>query len=138
MAEITIDIEHLIIRPLTSSIPLSKAEHHKFHVTTHPDRVLLMPDMECVIEVLTTMGLPGEYAITVPFLPNHDCAYIDNLTIIAKAIGPRLRINEAELDYGLIGVGETTKRTLLITNESNVPAKFLFHPTCEVDYQVSG
>ena len=42
-SEISIDIDRLVIRPLTSSIPLSKAEKDKIRVTTNPDRVLLMP-----------------------------------------------------------------------------------------------
>ena len=53
--------------------------------------------------------------------------------ITAKATGPRIRFNEAELDFGLIGVGETITRTLVFTNESDVPAKYVFHPTVEVD-----
>jgi hypothetical protein len=104
----------------------------QFYVRTDPERVLLLPHTEVTLDVTTTLGVPGEYAITVPLLASHRYAYVDHLTIYAKATGPRLRLHEAELDYGLIGVGETVVRTLAFTNESDVPAKFVLHPTVEV------
>ena len=91
-------------------------------------------ETEILLEVTVVIGIPGEFSVTVPLRPNHEYAYVDNLVIIAKATGPRLRFNEAELDFGLIGVGETIKRILVFTNESDVPAKYVFHPTVEVDH----
>ena len=79
----------LIVYPLTPPPP-PLHHHHTNQPTTYSIIIPYLPftisttDTECHIEVITTMGLPGEYSITVPFTPSHEFAYIDNLTIVAK------------------------------------------------------
>jgi hypothetical protein len=133
MAEVTIACDRLQVRSLTSSAPLTPAEAATFSVYVRPERVLLMPHTEVTLEVTAVIGLPGEYSLTLPLSAEHPCACVDNLTITARATGPRVRFHEAELDYGLIGVGETARRTLVFTNESDVPAKFAFYPMVETE-----
>ena len=40
-----------------------------------------------------------------------------------RIVGPRFRFDVPEIDFGLVGVGETTKRVLLFTNEGKFQLK---------------
>ena len=95
----------------------------------------------CRVELAATRGeiVPGGFVdLEVRFTADHVGMHQLNLPCVVKngppggvilhvtghAQGPELRFVEAEVDFGLVGVGEEAVRTFTISNRSGVPASW--------------
>ena len=45
---------------------------------------------------------------------------LENLTIIVRIVGPRFRFHMPEIDFGLMSVGDVSKKILLFSNEGSI------------------
>lgn len=98
----------------------------KIFIECEPPRVLLMPEAEVSMKVTITSFAMDNLKIIVPLKTTNKYANIDNLTIYCSISAPRIRYTTTEVDMGLIGVGNSENKTLMLSNEGDIPLRYSF------------
>eukprot|EP01038_Epipyxis_sp_PR26KG_P007446 gene7446-10147_t len=98
--------------------------------------LILMPNTSATVICSFIINNIGHFSIIIDLTENvvkpHN-TLIDNIYIEAFVNGPKIRFDVAEIDLGLVAVGEETKQILTFRNESNVPAVFYFKASMQAD-----
>lgn len=107
-----------------------------FTVESDFDYMLLMPHATERFKFKITCSTVGKFEIILPIDPGESGAHVENICVRVATSGPQLRFKAAEIDLGLLGVGQEESRSLTFTNQSNVPAMFVMKPQLYVETTV--
>jgi hypothetical protein len=112
----------------------STAENENLEIIASNDSILLLPHSSEKLTFKIKVHKLGVFEIFVPVKSLNDVScQVEMLSIQANIIGPKIRYDTAEVDLGLLGVGDENKFSLTFSNESNVPLMFMMKPTIHVD-----
>ena len=125
MAEVEVCCDKIEVCSMNSTIKDDELAS-KISIECDPPRILLMPEAEVVMKISVASYAMDNLKITVPLKTTNKYANIDNLTIYCNIGAPRLRYTTTEVDMGLIGVGNGENKTLMLSNEGDVPIRYAF------------
>eukprot|EP01033_Poteriospumella_lacustris_P001452 gene1452-1054_t len=109
-------------------------------VSVHVDnpRVLLMPQTTTTVDFVLAVHALGRYTIAIPVKARDTSVVTEDIVINVVASCPQIRFDTAEIDLGLLGVGQETVSNLTFVNEGDVPAMFMMKPTIHLDNMAGG
>ena len=98
-------------------------------VAAHPSRGTLPPRSHLDVEVSFTALEVGRHSFELPVAIANGPSGGLALQVTAVVEGPRVRITDPEVDFGLISVGGTSERVVHFENLSDAPARWVFQQT---------
>eukprot|EP01031_Cornospumella_fuschlensis_P040152 gene40152-48929_t len=107
-----------------------------FVVHSDFDYVLLMPQSKETFKFSVTCSALGKFELIIPLEAQEPSAVVENIIVHLSTSGPRLHFSNAEVDLGLLGVGQEESKTLTFSNDSDVPAMYFMKPQLFVDTAV--
>jgi hypothetical protein len=125
MAEVEICFDKFEVCTMNSTVK-DDTLFSKISIECDPPRILLMPEAEVSLKLTIKSFAMDNLKITIPLKTANKYANIDNLTIYCNIGAPRLRYTTTEVDMGLIGVGNGENKTLMLSNEGDVPIRYSF------------
>lgn len=100
-------------------------------VTVNPASGTVPPGSTVEVEVSFAAMDVGSLDVVVPCYVEHGPANGVPLRLTANVVGPRVRILEPEVDFGLIGVGKRSEQVVHFVNLSDAPATWSFQQTAK-------
>lgn len=91
--------------------------------------ILLMSGATEIVKFNLSINKLGQFQLLIPIASNDTKAILESLSIEAFVQGPSIRFDKAEIDIGLLGVGQEERHTLSFKNEGDVPLMFMMKPT---------
>ena len=65
-----------------------------------------------------------------------NCPYVQSVHVACIGEGPVVHVLPLELDWGVVPVLHNKPKTILLSNESLIPARFTAHMVCHMDFFV--
>lgn len=95
--------------------------------------MLLMSESSSTLDFSFTPKVSGTFNIAIPFKAPSRYILVDQFHLIITVGEPHMRFLVPEVDIGLVGVGVEEKKSITFVNESDVPARYYFKISQDVE-----
>lgn len=130
--------------------PGSETLQHYVQLYVDNPRILLMPNTSTQVSFTVAVGALGRFSVAIPVRALNSTrsgddvgmgsdtgsVLVEDIVVHVLTACPQVRFDSAEVDLGLLGVGQETATTLTFVNEGSVAAMFMMKPQIYLDTMV--
>eukprot|EP00941_MAST-03F_sp_MAST-3F-sp1_P000816 g816.t1 len=107
-------------------------------VTISPERGRVLPGSTMNVTITLIAEQPRNYdSNTSLIIFNVRCGHSKNLGIKAKAVVPKILIQEDEFNFGEVAIGASVRQRITFLNKGNIPAAMILDFTKHPEFAVS-
>eukprot|EP00981_Chlorochromonas_danica_P012830 scaffold5444_cov181-Ochromonas_danica.AAC.11 len=104
-----------------------------FTINCDFDNVLIMPKSTEKLSFSVVSTNTGRFAVTLPLRSERGIVDVESIQVFLNITGPKLKFLSAEIDLGLLGVGQEQVCPLSFVNEGDVPVMFIMKPQLYIE-----